>query len=509
MLVIILMFTPSAGAQNSLAPLEPAEGVLWGAWPARQATEVNALPAVANFEGVTSSTLDFVVTYRPPHQPDLDVIRANHWLNEGKIPVITWRVGPDDVSDLGDRNIAQEVLAGQFDDQIRLRAAEARQIDGPWFSRMFHEMDGSTGELYGLTPATFNLYWRHVRTIFEEEGVTNAVWLWTTANFNEGDGDWYPGDDVVDWIGLDQFLFKGDAGADRCTNPGVEFETLDEKIGEDFWAFSDAHPTKPVMVAEWGVGWSANDSLRQDFINSAAEVAARPRVKALAWFNSNKVGGCEWELTAGADPDPGILAYSALVNDPAYEADVASLIDDWPKPLGVEVMHTVSCLVGNGRINTNIVNPTEASATYRLEFEGLTARQSVVPPKGRWRMPVTGRPDGDYDVTVIRDGELLSTRTLTVACDGDEPKIDLDEIRIINSCFNGDGYLMFQFVNPSPAKKSWVVEALPARNRSTTAEPWAQSVKVLSGRPDGEHVVRFRVGGTFVEEHTVLVDCDN
>lgn len=505
----VFSWAVGATAQETRAPLEPADGVLFGAWPKQRASTLPLqIDAVSEFEALTGSSLDFVINYRPPHQNDLAVDVANHWLAQGKIPVITWRPGPEVSPEAGD-NAGQAIVDGAYDDQIRQRAREARQIEGPWFSRLFNEMDGFLSDDYDLPPQLFVELWRHVYDIFEEEGVNNAVWLWNTANFDAPDAAYYPGDDVVDWIALNQFLFKGQQGAERCADE--PYRTLDQKIGQDFWDFAAAHPDKPVMITEWGVGFSDNsaETFRQDFIASAHDVLVNhPQVKAMAYFNSNKSGGCEWDLTNGADPQTGVAAYSALVNEPAYDADVAALLQPWGTLGPAEVMHTVSCLAGNGRVNTNVVNTGGDAAVYRLEFEGLTARQTTVQAGDWWRMPVTGRADDDYELVVRRDGVEVSRKTVSVVCDEEVPVVDTDEIRVINSCRFGDGYFLFQFVNPTAQAKSWVIELLPAPNRSTTAQPYAQSLVALSGRPDGSHTIRFRVGGTWVEEHDVVVNCD-
>ena len=97
-----------------------------------------------------------------------------------------------------------------------------------------------------------------------------------------------------------------------------------------------------------------------------------------------------------------------------------------------QVMHVVSCLAGNGRVDTNIVNGGTEPATFVLRFEGLSPRQVEVPAGDWWRMPITGRSDRDYEVVVERNGETISSRTVVVACDLEPPFVDSDQVRVLS-----------------------------------------------------------------------------
>lgn len=178
---------------------------------------------------------------------------------------------------------------------------------------------------------------------------------------------------------------------------------------------------------------------------------------------------------------------------------------DGPSPA---VVHATSCLAGNGRVDTNLVNIGNHSSVYRLEFEGLTAREVTIGEKDWGRIPVTGRADGDYDVVVKRDGNVISSTVVTVACDVDEPSVDDDEIRIVNSCRDGFGYLLFQFVNSSGAPKPYIIEFEGVPNRSTTAAAYGATVRAVTGRPSGTYGVTVRSGVDPVETFDVTVDCE-
>lgn len=170
-------------------------------------------------------------------------------------------------------------------------------------------------------------------------------------------------------------------------------------------------------------------------------------------------------------------------------------------------MHVISCLAGNGRVDTNIVNTGTGAATYRIEFQGLSPRQFLVGEGDWWRMPITGRPDGDFDVTVRRDGQTVSATTVTVSCDGAVPDVTDAEVQIVNACRADRGYLLFQFVNETAADASYVIQFENVPNRSTSASPYGQSVRAVTGRPDGIFDYIVRRDGVPAATGTVTVDC--
>lgn len=174
---------------------------------------------------------------------------------------------------------------------------------------------------------------------------------------------------------------------------------------------------------------------------------------------------------------------------------------------GPAVMHAVSCLAGNARIDTNIVNIGTHSSVYRLEFEGLTAREITVEAQDWGRIPITGRADGSYTAVVKRDGAVISQELLTTTCNTEAPQVDTDEVRVINACRDGFGYVILQFVNASTQPKPYIIEFDGVANRSTTAQAFGASVRAVTGRPPGTYNVAIRTGSTPVESFDITVDC--
>jgi len=176
--------------------------------------------------------------------------------------------------------------------------------------------------------------------------------------------------------------------------------------------------------------------------------------------------------------------------------------------LAPHVSHTVSCLSGNGRVDTNIVNRSSEPSRFRMVFQGLSPRETTVAPLDWWRSPITGRPDGTYSILVFRDGNQVAANTVNVLCDEDPVMVGGVEIEVINACRFGNGYILFQFLNLTAETRGWVIEFGSIPRRSTSAPGHAASVRAVTGRPDGQHNWRVRTGDTWIASGTVTVDCD-
>lgn len=88
---------------------------------------------------------------------------------------------------------------------IDLIAAELRKLDAldiPVLWRPLHEAEGAWFWWGAKGPGPFKQLWRLVHErLTRHHGLHNLIWIYTgTAN-----ADWYPGDDVVDLVGIDEY----------------------------------------------------------------------------------------------------------------------------------------------------------------------------------------------------------------------------------------------------------------------------------------------------------------
>lgn len=224
-----------------------------------------------------------------------------------------------------------------------------------------------------------------------------------------------------------------------------------------------------------------------------------------------QVGITSWGLASepcATGGHSGMAEVSAFTDWIAQTVGYAPNAPESTEPAaGPEVAISVSCLAGNGRVDFNLVNVHDDVTVYRVEFEGLSARELTIGPLDWGRQSFTGRQDGRYDVTVKRDGVLAIDTQVSVECDSD-PSTTGDEVQIVNSCRLGNGYILAQAVNDSDASKPYVFAFDGVPNRSTSAAAHGAAVRAITGRPDGEYTLRVTSNNQPVSEHSITVDCD-
>jgi cellulose synthase (UDP-forming) len=171
------------------------------------------------------------------------------------------------------------VVDGTLDRDIRALAAVARAHRPQMiYLRWGHEM-----ELSGLypwaanNPERYRDAFRHVVDIFRDAGVDNVRWVWSPAGLSSS-VNFYPGDDVVDYVGL---TILGEASWDAGFGlPPQDFEQL---MRPKYDAVAGLH--KPILLCEVGVsgtperqaGWLAG-------VKPA--LAAFDLVRALVYFDA-------------------------------------------------------------------------------------------------------------------------------------------------------------------------------------------------------------------------------
>jgi len=133
--------------------------------------------------------------------------------------------------------------------------------------RPFHEAAGnatlksgaSWGKAWfwwGYEGATvYKQLWQAMFDYFQQKGVDNLLWVWTTQNYNGNstqfnqDTDWYPGDEYVDIVGRDLY---------GCTA---------EQNAQEFREIQAAYPTKMIALSECGYGTVNNTRVEQGAIS--------------------------------------------------------------------------------------------------------------------------------------------------------------------------------------------------------------------------------------------------
>lgn len=256
-----------APGQPSSGPFTPPDGtILLGV-----STDLYRLDTFDQAAGIAGHPAIYNrwTTPNGPIQPVLDDARTR----PGMAPMASWNLPLADGA----------VAAGREDGYLQDQAAAVRAYGGPVFIRLDWEMNASWYPQWNppaVTPQAFIAAWRHVYQLFKAAGATNAAFVWCPTVWNGPNGvddsAWYPGDDTVDWVGLDaypqgaspDFLLHGPDGMDQMAE------------------FAAAHG-KPLMLAEWAPQLPQPDTAASvDLVLDWAERYPKT-VKALVYFDFN------------------------------------------------------------------------------------------------------------------------------------------------------------------------------------------------------------------------------
>jgi len=156
--------------------------------------------------------------------------------------------------------------------------------------------------------------WQHVVTIFRQQGATNVRWVWSPnaisefSTFSPFDQN-YPGDEYVDWVGIDGYNFG--------TAYGSGWRTITEIFGTSYDALT-AMTTKPIMIAEVGASEQGGNKAAWIQQGLLTEIPQRlPRVRALVWFDVKR--DIDYRVNSSL---ASLAAFQAVVRSPLYQGSL-------------------------------------------------------------------------------------------------------------------------------------------------------------------------------------------
>ncbi|GAA2854592.1 hypothetical protein Acy02nite_73950 [Actinoplanes cyaneus] len=322
--------SPNAAAASSKscvtdAKLVPSCGVLWGA-AAGGFTGKPRDEEHKNWEKLSGRTATIFHTYHKGDEKfptDAEIAMARDKAHP-RVLLLNWRV------EYG--TTWAGVAAGKADKRIDAFAARLKsKFNEKFYLVLNHEPedDVRTDAKSGMTAKDFAKSFRHVIQRLRAQGVSNAVSVvaymgnekWMAQSWWK---DLYPGNDVVDWIGLDSYV----SAEKNYYHAGKFADLLDRKAktagsqGWYDWA-TKTHPGKPIMVAEWGayhrVGKVVDKAAQ--FNSVLPELAKRPAIKAIVYFDTKKdlFGDRDISIDSSAS---SLTAFRKLAANPLFNVTV-------------------------------------------------------------------------------------------------------------------------------------------------------------------------------------------
>ena len=305
------------------------EGCLTGAFVSRPWCGIQHHPAqreIDSFERKIRKKLAVVMTFLAWGPPENLTPFPASWCSRvtqrGSLPMITWEPW-DQKSECRDYRL-EKILNGQWDFYLVQWAQAVRQWKNPLLVRWCHEMNGTWYPWDGVhnssDPSLYIKAFRYMVQLFKHQKAINAYWVWAPEvvlhlPHRGGIHDYtlyYPGDESVDWIGLDGYNFG--------TAPGRNdpWRSFDEIFGEAYHRMTQIAPKKPVVIAEFACGEKGGSKLLwiQETFRSMQNY---PNLKAWIWFNIQKE--TDWPVDSSIG---SLKAFQSAMNSPYFKERVPS-----------------------------------------------------------------------------------------------------------------------------------------------------------------------------------------
>jgi Glycosyl hydrolase family 26 len=316
---------PAAGCSTG-ALLVPDCGVLWGA-AAGGFTDTPRDVALKDWETLTGRTSTVFHAYHKGDEkfPTKAEIAMTRDAAHPRVLLLNWKVAYG--------STWARVAAGEKDARIDAWAAYLKANYGTqkFFLALHHEPenDVQAGAASGMTAADFARMYRHVILRLRAKGVTNVVNVlaymgnekWMAQSWWK---DLYPGDDVVDWVGLDSYV-SVEKGYYHFGDFGDLLDRQPTGGGLGFYDWSVRnHPSKPIMVAEWGMYHRVSypTSKAAAYGTVLSELAAHPQIKAIVYFDTARDDEGDRNIAVNSTAD-SLTAFRKVAAAPLFDVRLA------------------------------------------------------------------------------------------------------------------------------------------------------------------------------------------
>jgi hypothetical protein len=307
------------------AKLVPSCNVLWGA-AAGGFSETPRDQALREWEAKSGRTASIYHTY---HRGDelfptkAEIAMANE-AGKPRILFTNWKVG------YGTK--WGKVAAGEQDARIDRLSAYIKANYGrdKFFMAVHHEPENDVSTVAGsqMTAKDYAAMVRHTVRRMKANGVTNVVFVMAYMNVEKWNdspwwGDLYPGNDVIDWVGVDSYVNAQPGGYHNGDFTYLMNRTTGKSTFNGWynWAVTTG---KPVMVAEWAVYECKTACSAEEKAKIHAKVVeqmkAMPAIKALVAFDT---ASDQQGLDMRIDSTPQALAsFKRIAADPIFKVDI-------------------------------------------------------------------------------------------------------------------------------------------------------------------------------------------
>lgn len=271
--LICLVFVSSLEAENF-----PERNVAWGFYQILWSSEQFERELDQQVEQL-GGTPRYVLFFRdldPRRGFPLSIVKICDRRN--LIPIISFEPAPWRASKT--YKGLERIAEGHYDAFFARWAEDAARWGNPVIFRFAFEMNGNWFS-WGEKPEAFKSAWRRVHRIFQEAKAVNVRWMFSpnilpsNSTALRHPETYYPGDDVVDIIGIDGYNF-----GDRY-DQWHRWRSFESIFGPTLDLLSSFN--KPLFISEIGC---ADDSRKAGWIEDfLLRVNQDPRIEAFIYYN--------------------------------------------------------------------------------------------------------------------------------------------------------------------------------------------------------------------------------
>ena len=302
----------------------PAQGVLWGIYDPLLNPGNWQLGRLHEFEQSLQIRFGFVMTYQSFGYQRFPTEELLATARDGRLTMLTlqsWLPVPAERVYSEPLTLTMRILNGDFDAFLHSYARAAHDLGEPFFFRFDNEMNADWcpwgAFQYGLDTSLYRAAWRYVWGIFQQEGASNAIWVWNPNDRAFPNYRWnhaalyWPGARYVDWVGLTGYNV-GDA------YEAGQWRSFHDAYATPYAEYTRLYPGKPLLITEFASHDSPGDKaawiagitpeLKRDF----------PAIKIAVWWNGTD-GKRNYRLDTS---ESSRQAFINLVQDPYARNDV-------------------------------------------------------------------------------------------------------------------------------------------------------------------------------------------
>ncbi|GIJ43842.1 hypothetical protein Val02_07280 [Virgisporangium aliadipatigenens] len=306
------------------AKLVPSCNILWGA-AAGGFSDTPRDEALRTWEQKSGRTASVYHTYHRGDEmfPTKDEIAMAREAGKPRILFTNWKVG------YGAK--WADVAKGKQDARIdKLAKYIKANYTDTFFMAIHHEPenDVSTNTGSGMTAKDYAAMYRHTVQRMRANGVTNVVFVMAYMNVEKWNNsswwkDLYPGNDVVDWVGVDSYVNSQPNGYHYGDFNNLMNRTTDKNVfpGWYNWALTTG---KPIMVAEWGMyecRTKCSPAEKAKLYGTVLQqLKAMPAIKAMVYFDTaSDQQGLDMRIDSTRE---SLTAFRKVAADPIFNVRV-------------------------------------------------------------------------------------------------------------------------------------------------------------------------------------------